>query len=94
MKEETKLVLNKVKEIVVEHKQDIITFCAVSAIAASTGAICGRYMGQCIGRANAVAYKNGWQKGMTDFYSNMMTDNFDNAEVVKALVDFNKTHTK
>ena len=31
---------------------------------------------------------------MTDFYNRMLTDNVDNAEVVKALVDFQARNTK
>lgn len=94
MKEEIKERFNKAKEYVVEHKEDIIGLCAASVISVAAGAISGRCIGKYINMTNAEAYKNGWQKGMADFYSGMMTDNFDNADVVKALVDFNIKHAK
>ena len=43
---------------------------------------------------NAEAFRNGWQKGMTDFHDRMMVDNVNNPEVVKALVDFQAKNTK
>lgn len=94
MKEETKQKLNEAKEYVIDHKDDIIAFCATAAVSIATGAICGKVIGQHIYNTNAMSYKNGWQKGMTDFYNRMLTDNMDNAEVVKALVDFRSKNLK
>ena len=94
MKEETKQKLNEAKEYVVEHKGDIIAFCATAVVAIAAGYVCGTVIGKYINMTNAEAYRNGWQKGMTDFYNRMLTDNVDNAEVVKALVDFQARNTK
>ena len=94
MKEKTKQKLNEAKEYVIEHKDDIIAFCTTAAVSIATGAVCGKLIGQHISNTNAMSYRNGWQKGMTDFYNRMLTDNVDNAEVVKALVDFQARNTK
>ena len=94
MKEKIKQKLNAAKEYVIDYKDDIIVFCAASAVSIATGAICGRIIGQHISNTNTMSYRNGWQKGMTDFYNRMLTDNVDNAEVVKALVDFQAKNTK
>ena len=94
MKEKTKQKLNEAKEYVIDNKDDIIAFCATAAISIATGAICGKLIGQQISNTIAISYRNGWQKGMTDFYNRMLTDNVDNAEVVKALVDFQSKNLK
>lgn len=94
MKEETKQKLNDAKEYVVEHKEDIIAFCATAAIAVAFGSACGAMFGKYIGRTNAEAYRYGWQKGMSDFHDRMLRDNIENAEVVKALVEFQDRNTK
>lgn len=94
MKEEIKQKLNKAKEYVIDYKDDIIAFCATAAVSIATGVICGKIIGQHIYNTNAMSYNNGWQKGMTDFYNRMLTDNVDNAEVVKALVDFRSKNLK
>ena len=94
MKEKTKQKLNEAKEYVIEHKDDIIAFCATAAVSIATGAVCGRIIGQHISNTNAMSYRNGWQKGMTDFYNRMITDNVNNAEVVKAIVDFQSKNLK
>lgn len=94
MKEETKQKLNEAKEYVVEHKGDIIAFCATTAVAVAVGRACGTVIGKYIGMTNAEAFRNGWQKGMSDFYNHMLSDNVDKPEVVKALVDFQNNHTK
>ena len=94
MKEEIKQKLNNAKECVIEHKGDIIAFCATTVVAVAAGHVCGTIIGKCINMTNAEAFRNGWQKGMTDFYNRMITDNVDNAEVVKALVDFQSKNLK
>ena len=94
MKEETKQKLNEAKEYVVEHKGDIITFCATAVVAIAAGHVCGTVIGKYINMTNAEAFRNGWQKGMTDFHDRMLSDNVDKPEVVKALVDFQNNHTK
>ena len=94
MKEKTKQKLNEAKEYVIEHKGDIIAFCAAASVSFATGAICGKLIGQHISNTITISYRNGWQKGMTDFYNRMLTDNVDNAEVVKALVDFQSKNLK
>ena len=94
MKEETKQKLNKAKEYVVEHEGDIIAFCATTVIAVAAGRVCGTIIGKYISTTNTEAFRNGWQKGMTDFHDRMMVDNVNNPEVVKALVDFQAKNTK
>ena len=94
MKEEIKQKLNNVKECVIEHKSDIIAFCATTVVAVAAGHVCGTIIGKYIKMTNTEAFRNGWQKGMTDFYNRMLTDNVDNAEVVKALVDFQSKNLK
>lgn len=94
MKEEMKQKLSEAKEYVIEHKGDIITFCAVTVVAAAAGHACGTIIGKYVGVTNAEAYRNGWRKGMIDFYDRMLRDNIDNAEVVKALVEFHDKSTK
>ena len=94
MKEETKQKLNKAKEYVVEHESDIISFCATTVIAVAAGRVCGTIIGKYINTTNTEAFSNGWQKGMTDFHDRMLRDNIENAEVVKALVDFQAKNTK
>ena len=94
MKEEIKQKLNNAKEYVIEHKSDIIAFCATTVVAYATGRVCGTIIGKYINTTNAEAFKNGWQKGMTDFHDRMLADNVNNPEVVKALVDFQAKNTK
>ena len=94
MKEEIKQKLNAAKEYVIDHKDDIIAFCATAAVSIATGAVCGKIIGQHISNTNAMSYRNGWQKGMTDFHDRMMVNNVNNPEVVKALVDFQAKNTK
>ena len=94
MKEEIKQKLNNTKEYVIEHKSDIIAFCATTVVAVSAGYVCGTIIGKYINTTNAEAFKNGWQKGMTDFHNRMLSDNVNNPEVVKALVDFQARNTK
>ena len=94
MKEEIKQKLNAAKECVIEHKDDIIDFCATAAVSIATGAVCGKIIGQHISNTNAMSYRNGWQKGMTDFHDRMLRDNIENVEVVKALVEFQDRNTK
>ena len=94
MKEEIKQKLNAAKECIIEHKDDIIAFCATAAVSIATGAVCGKIIGQHISNTNAMSYRNGWQKGMTDFHDRMLRDNIENAEVVKALVEFQDRNTK
>ena len=94
MKEETKQKLNKAKECVIDHKSDIIAFCATTVVAVAAGHVCGTIIGKYINMTNAEAFKNGWQKGMTDFHDRMLADNVNNPEVVKALVDFQAKNTK
>ena len=93
MKETTKQKLNNTKEYVKEHKGDIITFCATSAVAVLVGRACGTIIGKYIQATNTAAFKNGWQKGMSDFHDYMLRDNMDNLDVVKALVEFQDKHT-
>ena len=94
MKEEIKQKLNKAKEYVVEHESDIISFCATTVIAVAAGRVCGTIIGKYINTTNTEAFRNGWQKGMTDFHDRMMVDNVNNPEVVKALVVFQDKYTK
>ena len=94
MKEEIKQKLNAAKEYVIDNKDDIIAFCATAAVSIATGAVCGKIIGQHISNTNAMSYRNGWQKGMTDFHDRMLRDNIENAEVVKALVEFQDRNTK
>ena len=94
MKEEIKQKLNAAKEYVIDHKDDIIAFCATAAVSIATGAVCGKIIGQHISNTNAMSYRNGWQKGMTDFHDRMLRDNIENAEVVKALVECQDRNTK
>ena len=94
MKEKTKQKLNEAKEYVIDNKDDIIAFCATAAVSIATGAVCGKIIGQHISNTNAMSYRNGWQKGMTDFHDRMLRDNIENAEVVKALVEFQDRNTK
>ena len=94
MKEETKQKLNEAKEYVIEHKGDIIAFCATAVVAVAAGYVCGTVIGKYINMTNAEAYRNGWQKGMSDFHDRMLRDNIENAEVVKALVEFQDRNTK
>lgn len=94
MKEETKQKLNEAKEYVVEYKGDIIAFCATAVVAIAAGHVCGTVIGKYINITNAEAFRNGWQKGMTDFHDRMLSDNVDKPEVVKALVDFQANNTK
>ena len=94
MKEEIKQKLNNAKECVIEHKGDIITFCATTVVAVAAGRVCGTIIGKYINMTNAEAFRNGWQKGMTDFHDRMLRDNIENAEVVKALVEFQDRNTK
>ena len=94
MKETTKQKWNNTKEYVKEHKGDIIAFCATSAVAVVVGHVCGTIIGKYINITNTEAFKNGWQKGMSDFHDRMLRDNMDNPEVVKALVEFQDNHTK
>ena len=94
MKEEIKQKLNNAKEYVIEHKSDIIAFCATTVVAVAAGYVCGTIIGKYINMTNAEAFRNGWQKGMTDFHDRMLSDNVNNPEVVKALVDFQAKNTK
>ena len=94
MKEETKQKLNEAKEYVIEHKGDIISFCATAVVAVAAGHVCGTVIGKYIKMTNAEAFRNGWQKGMSDFHDRMLRDNIENAEVVKALVEFQDRNTK
>lgn len=94
MKEKTKQKLNEAKEYVVEHKSDIITYCATAVLAVAVSRACGTVIGKYINMTNAEAYRNGWQKGMSDFHNRMLRDNIENAEVVKALVEFQDRNTK
>ena len=94
MKEEIKQKLNNAKEYVVEHESDIIAFCATTVIAVAAGRVCGTIIGKYINTTNTEAFSNGWQKGMTDFHDRMLRDNIENAEVVKALVEFQDRNTK
>ena len=94
MKEETKQKLNKAKEYVVEHEGDIIAFCTTAVIAVAAGRVCGTIIGKYINTTNAEAFSNGFQRGMTYFHDSMLTDNVNNPEVVKALVDFRDKYTK
>jgi hypothetical protein len=94
MKEKTKQKFNEAKEYVVEHKSDIIAFCATTVVAVAAGRAYGAIIGKYIGMTNAEAYRNGWQKGMSDFHDRMLRDNIENAEVVKALVEFQDRNTK
>ena len=94
MKEETKQKLNEAKEYVIDHKGDIIAFCATAVVAFAVGRACGTVIGKYINMTNAEAYRNGWQKGMSDFYDRILSDNVDKPEVVKALVDFQARNTK
>ena len=94
MKEEIKQKLNKAKEYVVEHESDITSFCATTVIAVAAGRVCGTIIGKYINTTNAEAFSNGYQRGMTYFHDRMLTDNVDNAEVVKALVVFQDKYTK
>ena len=41
MKEEIKQKLNNAKECVIEHKSDIIAFCATTVVAVAAGHVCG-----------------------------------------------------
>ena len=94
MKEEIKQKLNNAKEYVIEHEGDIIAFCATAVLGYATGRVCGTIIGKYINTTNTEAFRNGWQKGMTDFHDRMMVDNVNNPEVVKALVDFQAKNTK
>ena len=94
MKAEIKQKLNNAKEYVIEHEGDIIAFCANAVLAYVTGRVCGTIIGKYINTTNTEAFRNGWQKGMTDFHDRMMVDNVNNPEVVKALVDFQAKNTK
>ena len=94
MKEEIKQKLNNAKEYVIEHESDIIAFCVTAVVAVAAGHVCGTIIGKHINMTNAEAFRNGWQKGMTDFHDRMMVDNVNNPEVVKALVDFQAKNTK
>ena len=94
MKEEIKQKLNNAKECVIEHKGDIIAFCATTVIAVAAGRVCGTIIGKYINTTNAEAFSNGYQRGMTYFHDRMLTDNVNNPEVVKALVDFQAKNTK
>ena len=94
MKEEIKQKLNNAKECVIEHKSDIIAFCATTVVAIAAGHVCGTIIGKYVNTTNTEAFRNGWQKGMTDFHDRMLTDNVNNPEVVKALVDFQAKNTK
>ena len=94
MKEEIKQKLNKAKEYVVEHESDIISFCATTVIAVAAGRVCGTIIGKYINTTNAEAFSNGYQRGMTYFHDRMRTDNVNNPEVVKALVEFQAKNTK
>ena len=94
MKEEIKQKLNNAKEYVIEHESDIIAFCATAVVAVAAGHVCGTIIGKYINTTNAEAFRNGWQKGMTDFHDHMLVDNVNNPEVVKALVDFQAKYTE
>ena len=94
MKEKTKQKLNNAKEYIVEHKDDIITYCATTAAAVLIGRACGAMIGKYIVMTNAAAYQRGWQNGVTDCHDRMLSDNVDKPEVVKALVDFQHKYTK
>ena len=94
MKEEIKQKLNNAKEYVIEHEGDIIAFCANAVLAYAVGRVCGTIIGKYINTTNTEAFRNGWQKGMTDFHDRMLADNVNNPEVVKALVDFQAKNTK
>ena len=94
MKEEIKQKLNNAKEYVIEHKSDIIALCATTVVAVAAGHVCGTIIGKYINTTNTEAFRNGWQKGMTDFHDRMMADNVNNPEVVKALLDFQAKNTK
>ena len=94
MKEEIKQKLNNAKEYVIEHEGDIIAFCVTTVVAFAAGHVCGTIIGKYINTTNTEAFRNGWQKGMTDFHDRMMVDNVNNPEVVKALVDFQAKNTK
>ena len=94
MKEEIKQKLNNAKEYVIEHESYIIAFCATTVVAVTAGYVCGTIIGKYINTTNTEAFRNGWQKGMTDFHDRMMVDNVNNPEVVKALVDFQAKNTK
>lgn len=94
MKEETKQKIDKAKKFVDRHKEDIIAFCATTVVAVAAGYACGTVFGKYVNMTNAEAYRNGWQKGMSDFHDRMLRDNIENAEVVKALVEFQDKNTK
>lgn len=94
MKEKTKQKLNDTKEYIVEHKADIIAYCATTAAAVLIGRACGAMIGKYIHTTNVAAYKQGWQHGMSDCHDRMLSDNVDKPEVVKALVDFQDKYTK
>lgn len=93
MKEKIKEKFNEAKEYVINNKENIITGCFVTAICWGTAAICGRYIGEYIAKINTAVYHKGVQKGMSDFYVMMVTDNADKPEVIKSLVDFELKHT-
>lgn len=94
MKEKTKQKLNNAKEYIVEHKADIITYCATTAAAVLIGRACGAMIGKYIGMTNAAAYANGWQNGVIACHNRILSDNVYNPEVVKALIDFQHKYTK
>ena len=94
MKEEIKQKLNNAKECVIEHESDIIAFCVTAVVAVAAGHVCGTIIGKYINTTNAEAFSNGYQRGMTYFHDSMLTDNVNNPEVVKALVDFQAKNTK
>ena len=94
MKAEIKQKLNNAKEYVIEHESDIIAFCVTAVVAVAAGHVCGTIIGKYINTTNTEAFRNGWQKGMTDFHDRMMVDNVNNPEVVKVLVDFQTKNIK
>ena len=94
MKEKTKQKLNNAKEYIVEHKADIITYCATTAAAVLIGRACGAMIGKYIGMTNAAAYQRGWQNGVIDCHNRILSDNIYKPEVVKALIDFQQKYTK
>ena len=87
MKEETKQKLNRVKEFVHDHKDQVVTVAWLAGCY-----LIGNRIGHGIVNGMESMYHKGFDQGMNCCYNLMINENVKNPEVLKALVDFNIKH--
>lgn len=87
MKEETKQKLNKVKQFVYDHEDLIATGLYFGGCF-----VLGRCIGNGVVKINTASYHRGFYAGVNGCYNQMIVDNADKPEVIKAMVDFAVKH--